>query len=210
VIRILIADDHEIVRRGIEKIIADAPDMRVTAVASDGAAALERALEATCDVALLDITMPGMSGIDVLKQLRRQKPDLPVLILTIHPEERYAVRALRAGAAGYLSKDTVADELIGAIRKIAEGRRYVSESLGERLASILEGDSDKPIQELLSDREYQVMLLLARGRAVKEIAAELALSHKTVSTYRARVLDKMQLSSNADLTAFALRNNLIE
>ncbi len=162
------------------------------------------------DVILLDISMPGRSGLDVLKELKGQKPKLSVLVLSIHPEEQYAVRVLKAGASGYLTKESAQDELISAIQKVSTGRKYISASLAERLALDLEMDAERPLHESLSDREYQVMCMIASGKTVKKIAEELFLSVKTVSTYRARLLDKMRMKSNAELIHYAIKCRLVD
>ncbi|MBI5641386.1 MAG: response regulator transcription factor [Nitrospirae bacterium] len=190
-IRILIADDHTIVREGLKQILAETPDMIATGEASNGQEALDKATKDDFDVLLLDISMPGRSGLDILKQLRTEKPRLAVLILSMYSEEQYAIRALRAGASGYMTKESAPDELIEAIRKVALGRKYVSPSLAEKLAFNLEAGSDRLPHESLSDREYQVMCMIASGKTVKEIADELALSIKTISTYRSRIVEKM-------------------
>ncbi|MHB8881833.1 MAG: response regulator [Thermodesulfovibrionales bacterium] len=209
-IRILIADDHRILREGLKQILAETSDMSVVAEANNGQEVLTRLRDQAVDVVLLDISMPGTSGLDVLKQLRSDYPLLAVLILSMYSEEQYAIRALRAGAAGYLTKDSAPDELIGAIRKISQGKKYVSASLAEKLAVYLESGEDIPLHQTLSDREYQVMCLIASGRSVTEIAAEIHLSVKTISTYRSRILDKMRLKSNAALTHYVIQNQLLE
>jgi DNA-binding NarL/FixJ family response regulator len=213
-IRILIADDHTddhtIVREGLKQIISETPDMTVADEAIDGHEVLNKALKNDYDVVVLDITMPGINGLDVLKQIKSQKPELPVLILSVHPEEQYAVRVFRAGASGYLTKESAPDELIAAIRKVSVGKKYVSPSLAEKLALELEIDHEKPIHETLSDREYQVMCMIASGKTVKEIAEEFFLSVKTISTYRARILEKMNMKNNAELTYYAVKHGLVE
>jgi DNA-binding NarL/FixJ family response regulator len=209
-IRILVADDHAIVREGLKQILADVKDMAVRDEAAGGAEALAKIRENEFDVVLLDISMPGRSGLEILKEIKAEHPKLPVLILSMHAEEQYAVRALRAGASGYLTKAGAPDELIGAIRKVSCGRKYVSASLAEKLAFELDIDTRKPPHETLSDREYQVMLSIASGKSVKEIADELCLSVKTISTYRARVMEKMNMKKNAELTLYAIRNRLID
>ncbi len=209
-LKLLVADDHAIVRKGIEQIIAaSSTDIVVAAEASNGQEALERASKNEYDLVLLDIAMPGRDGLETLKELKHRCPKLPVLMLSMYPEEQYAVRALRSGASGYLTKESAAEELITAIRKISSGGKYVSTSLAEKLASKLEEDTDRPPHELLSDREYQIMCMLASGRAQKEIADQLSLSIKTISTYRARLLVKMRMKSNADITRYALENKLV-
>jgi two-component system invasion response regulator UvrY len=209
-IKILIADDHPVVRKGLKEIIKDNSDMLVASEASNGQEVLEEALKKEFDVVVLDISMPGKSGLEVLKQLKREKPELSILILSMHPEEHYAVRALKAGASGYLTKESVPDELIKAIRKISTGRKYVSSTLAEKLASNLEDGAERPAHEKLSDREYEVMCLIASGKALKEIAEKLCLSGKTISTYRSRILEKMKMKNNAELTHYAIKHNLVD
>ena len=208
-IRVLIADDHAIVRQGLKQIVADYADILVAGEASSGQQVLDMVLKNDYDVVVLDITMPGRSGLEVLKELKGLRPKLPVLILSIHPEEQYAVRVLKAGASGYLTKECAPDELIAAIESISAGHKYVTSFLGEKLASQMELEVSKPPHETLSDREYQVMLMLASGKAVGEIAKEQYLSVKTISTYRHRILAKMKLKSNAELTYYAIQNRLI-
>jgi two-component system, NarL family, invasion response regulator UvrY len=209
-IRILVADDHTIVREGLKQILAEVDDMSVRDEAGNGQEALAKIRDGEFDVVLLDISMPGRSGLEILKEIKTEHPKLPVLILSMHAEEQYAVRALRAGASGYLTKASAPDELIGAIRKVSCGRKYVSSSLAEKLAFELDIDTKKPPHETLSDREYQVMLMLASGKSVKEIADEVCLSVKTISTYRARVMEKMNMKKNAELTLYAIQNRLID
>jgi DNA-binding NarL/FixJ family response regulator len=209
-IRILIADDHPIVRAGLRQILIEAADMVVAAEASDGHEVLAKVREAEFDVVLLDLTIPGLSGLDVLKQVKSEKPNLRVLILSVHPEDQYAVRVLRAGAWGYVTKASAPEQLIAAIRKVHEGRRYVSPVLAEQLAEHLEPGAATMPHESLSDREYQVLCLLASGKTATEIADALALSVKTVSTYRSRILEKMGMRSNAELTHYAIQNGLVD
>jgi DNA-binding NarL/FixJ family response regulator len=209
-IRILVADDHTIVREGLKQILGDVSDMAVRDEAASSQEALAKVRADQFDVVLLDISMPGRSGLEILKEIKAERPHLPVLILSMHAEEQYAVRALRAGASGYLTKASAPDELIGAIRKVSCGRKYVSASLAEKLARELDIDTKKPPHETLSDREYQVMLMLASGKSVKEIADELCLSVKTISTYRARVMEKMNMKRNAELTLYAIQNGLVD
>jgi DNA-binding NarL/FixJ family response regulator len=184
--------------------------MRVTDEADNGQEVLNKVSEQHYDVVLLDIAMPGRSGLDVLKQLKSKKPKLPVLMLSVHPEEQYAVRTLKAGASGYLTKGSATDELIAAIRKISTGKKYVSSSLAEKLAFDLDLDHEKPRHEILSDREYQVMSMIASGKTVKEIADELSLSVQTISTYRSRILEKMKMKNNAEIIYYAVKQGLVE
>ena len=208
-IKILIADDHAIVREGLKQIVADTSDMIVTAEASDGHEVLALLSKNNYDVVVLDMAMPGLTGLDILKQIRRETPKLPVLILSVHPEEQYAVRSLKAGASGYLTKESAPDELITAIRKVSMGGKYIPSSLAEKLAFELEVDAEKPPHKTLSDREFQVMCMIAKGRTIKNIAEELFLSPKTVSTYRSRILEKMKMKSNEELTHYARNNHLV-
>ena len=208
-IRILIADDHPIVRQGLKQILTEEPDMGEFGEAKNSQETLDLVRKGDWDVVILDITMPGRGGLDTLKEIRTERPKLPVLILSIHPEDQYAVRALKAGAAGYMTKESAPDDLIKAIRKVLKGGKYISPSLAENLALFLERDDQKSPHESLSDREYQVMCMIAAGKKVKEIAESLSLSVKTISTYRARILDKMKMKSNADLIHYAIQNRLL-
>jgi len=208
-LKILIADDHAIVRQGLKQIVTETPDMIVAGEASNGQELLNKIKENDYDVVVLDITMPGRDGMDVLKQLRSEKPELPVLMLSIHPEEQYALRALRAGASGYLTKESAPDELVVAIQKVSRGGKYISSSLAEKLAFELEAGHEQAPHETLSDREYQVMCMIASGKTVMEIAQELVLSEKTISTYRSRILEKMNMKNNAELTYYAIKNQLV-
>lgn len=209
-IRVLIADDHAIVRRGIRELLAETPDIEVGAEAATPAEALERVRREPFDVAVLDLSLPGRGGLDLLAELKAERPELPVLILTMHPEDQYAVRALKAGAAGYLTKESAPEVLVDAVRRVAGGGRYVSPALAEKLALHIGGAAGSEPHEALSDREFQVLRLLAAGRTVGEIAEELSLSVKTVSTYRARVLRKMGLKTNAELMQYAFRHKLAD
>lgn len=209
-IKILIADDHAIVREGLKQIVAETSDMIVADEACTGHEVLDKVRDKQYDVVVLDISMPGGDGLNILKQIKKEMPQLSVLVLSIHPEEQYAVRVLKAGAAGYLTKESAPDELITAIRRVSTGRRYVSYSLAEKLALDLVRDKEKPLYETLSDREYQVMRLIASGKKVKEIAEELCLSVKTISTYRSRILEKMGMKSNAELMHYAIKEGLVE
>lgn len=209
-IRILIADDHAVVRAGIRQFITGHDDLSVVAEAATGAEVLDCIRTAELDVVILDIAMPGRSGVDTLRTLRRIRPGLPVLILSGFAENLYAVNLLRAGAAGYISKDAVATQLVAAIRTVAQGRKFISPAVAQLLADGLSAkDQDQPVHSQLSQREFQVFCKLARGQGVSQIAEELFLSVKTVSTYRGRILEKMGLKTNADLTYYAIKNELI-
>jgi DNA-binding NarL/FixJ family response regulator len=208
-IRILVADDHTVVREGIKQILAGQEDMIVEDEAGSGQEVLHKVTKKNYDLILLDISMPGRSGLEILEEIKVMQPKLPVLILSMHPEEQYAVRTLRAGAAGYLTKASAPQELICAIQKVSRGGKYVTASLAEKLALELDVGAEKPCHARLSNREYQVMLMLACGRSVSEVAEELCLSAKTISTYRTRILEKMNMKKNAELTLYAVRNNLI-
>lgn len=209
-IKILIADDHAIVREGLKQIVAETSDMVVAGEAVNGREVLDQVRKKDWDLILLDISMPGRGGIDTLKDLKIEKPKLPVLVLSMYPEEQYAIRALKAGASGYLTKESAPEELIEAIRKVSKGRKYVSESLAETLAFHVGADSEMSLHETLSDREYQVMLMIATGKTVKEIANKLSLSVKTISTNRVRALSKMGMKNNAEMTYYAIKNGLVE
>jgi DNA-binding NarL/FixJ family response regulator len=209
-IKILVVDDHAIVRDGLRRILVDTPDMVVADEASNGEEVINKVGNNDYDLVLLDISLPGRDGLDVLKQLKCTNPKIPILILSMYPEEHYAVRSLRAGASGYLTKQSSSDELIGAIRKVAEGRRYITPSLAEKLAFELGVDARKLPHEKLSDREYQVMCMFGSGKTVKEIAETLSLSIRTISTHRAHILKKMEMKNNAQLTYYAIKNALVE
>lgn len=209
-IKILIADDHIIVRKGLKQIISETTDMVVAGEAGDGQEVLSKIRKNGFDLVLLDISMPGRTGLDILRELKIEKPKLPILVLSMYPEEQYAVRVLRAGASGYLTKESAPEELIAAIRRVSIGKKYVTPSLAEKLAVDLDVDSKKPPHETLSDREYQVMCMIASGKTVGAIAEKLALSAKTVSTYRSRILDKMKMKNNAEITHYAIQNKLVD
>lgn len=209
-IRILIADDHAIVRKGLKKILDESLEMRVVAEVANGIEALHWLREHDCDVVLLDIAMPGLSGIDALKQIRMEKPNLPVLILSIYPEDQYAVRLIKAGAAGYLTKESAPEVVMEAVRRVAAGKKHISRAVAEMLVNEFGAQEEKLPHETLSDREYQIFRLLASARTVSEIAGALGLSVKTVSTYRIRILEKMQLRNNAELMRYAAEKHLME
>lgn len=209
-IRVLVADDHTIVRKGLKQLISEHPDMEVTGEARNGPEVLSEVMEKDYDMVLLDLSMPGRGGIETIKELKALRPKLSILVLTMHPEEEYAIRALRAGASGYLTKESAPEELITAMRKVAAGSKYISIKLAEELAFALGGDTEKAPHELLSDREFQIMTMIGSGKTVKVIAAELSLSMQTVSTYRARILTKMKMKNNAELTLYAIRHHLVK
>jgi DNA-binding NarL/FixJ family response regulator len=209
-ISLLIVDDHVMVRAGLKKILVEEPDMEVVGEA-DGYAQLVNCLhDKTPDVIILDISMPGKNGLEIAKELKQSYPFVKTIMLSMHPEERFSVRAIKAGASGYVTKDSAADELVKAIRQVYGGRKFITPLVAERLASSFELESNKLAHERLSDREFQILGMIASGKKVKDIAEDLSLSPATVATYRARVLEKMQLKSNVELTSYVLRNNLIE
>lgn len=209
-IRVVVADDHAVVRRGLIQILAEVADIDVVAEAATGAEVLRRVQENDCDVVVLDVAMPNGGGIEILDRLRRLRPQVAVLILSVYPEDQYALRALKAGASGYLTKASAPEELTRAIRQVARGRRYITTSLAEVLAAELGREAEKEPHESLSEREYQVMCLLARGKSVSDIAGELSLSVKTVSTYRRRLLEKLELQTTADIIRYAFQHRLVE
>jgi two-component system invasion response regulator UvrY len=208
-IKVLIADDHQIVRQGLRRILDEAGDIEVVAEAENGREVLELARKHKVNVVVLDISMPGKSGLEVLSDLHAARLGVAVLVLTMHAEEHYAVRVLRAGAAGYLTKGSAGDELIDAIRKVAKGGRYLTSSVAEQLAIEFQMGGDKPLRESLSNREHDVMCFIAQGKSTTEIANELALSSKTISTYRARILQKLGLKNNAEIVRFAIDEGLV-
>ncbi|MCX8016952.1 MAG: response regulator transcription factor [Rhodocyclaceae bacterium] len=209
-IRVLIADDHAIVRQGFKQIFSETEDLEVTGEADDGAEALQLARQKEWDVFLLDVTMPNRNGIDTLKQLKKEFPKLPVLILSMHPEEQYAVRAIKAGASGYLTKQSAPEQLVTAIRQVARGKKYVSPAVAEQLANAISTDSEKPLHELLTDREFQVFKLIAAGKPLTQIAEELNLAVATISTFRTRIIEKTGLKSNAEIIRYGLEHSLVE
>ncbi|TFG35648.1 MAG: response regulator transcription factor [Nitrospirales bacterium] len=207
-IKVIIVDDHPVVRRGLKQIIEDEPDMQVAGEAKNAGECFSLVRETDCTVVLLDIMLPDKSGFDVLKQLKYERPGLPVLILSIHPEDQYAMRFVKAGAAGYLMIEGATDELVKAIRKVNAGGKYVSAFLAEKLVSHLDG-FDKLPHENLSDREFQILCMIGEGKSLKGIADKLCISEKTVSTYRSRIMEKMRMSTNSDLIRYALENHLV-
>ena len=198
------------VRHGLKQILADEFKRAIFGEARNAQEALDLVWKENWDIAILDITMPGRSGLDVLREVKKSKPRMPVLVLSMHPENHFAVRVLKRGASGYMTKESAPVELVGAVKKVMAGGRYVSTSLAEKLATYLSADSHKPAQELLSDREFQVLRLIASGKIVSEIARELSLSVKTISTYRSRILEKMGLRNNAELMHYAMQHQLVE
>lgn len=209
-LRILVVDDHAVVRRGLRQILETQADIAVAGEAETGADALALLRDQPFDVVVLDITMPGRGGLDVLKEIRAIRPGQRVLVLSMHPEERYAVRVLRAGAHGYMTKETAPEALVNAVRKVASGGKYVSPTLAERLVHEVGAPATRPAHELLSDREYEIMRLIASGKTVGEIAALLHIGVNTVSTYRTRVLRKLDLANNAELMRYALHHQLVD
>jgi two-component system invasion response regulator UvrY len=208
-IRVLIADDHAIVREGLKQIIGDGGDLIVAGEAANGQQALQRLRTADIDVLLLDISLPDRNGIDILKQAKKEHPALAVLILTMHREDQYAIRAMKAGASGYLNKQSAPAELVTALRDVASGRKYISPSLAQELANRIGSDAAHPPHEYLSDREYQTLVMISSGKTVGNIADELSLSVKTISMYRSRLLQKMKMRHNAELTHYAIRYRLV-
>src|SRR5881394_437054 len=208
--KILIVDDYMVVRQGLRHVLADEFRRAEFGEARNAQEALNRVWKDKWDVVVLDITMPGRSGLEVLREIKHSKPKLPVLVLSMHPEDQFAVRVLKSGASGYMTKESAPEVLVGAIKKVMAGGRYVSSSLAEKMASYLAIDTPKPPHERLSDREFVVLRMIASGKTVSQIAAELSLSVKTVSTYRTRILEKMAMASNAELTHYAIKNQLVE
>jgi two-component system, NarL family, invasion response regulator UvrY len=207
--RILLADDHAVVRQGVKQILAEAFTPAIFGEARNAPELLALVRSEHWDILVLDLTMPGGNGLEALKQIKHDEPQLPVLILSMFPEDQYAVRAIRAGAAGYLNKESAPEELVQAIRKILLGGEYISPSVADELVLYARHDDDQPLHKHLSDREYQVLCLIASGKELKEISTELALSAKTISTYRARLLEKMNMKTNAELTHYAIQNGLV-
>jgi len=205
---VFIADDHSIVRKGFRQIIEETPNMSVIGEAGSGDEVLTKARTENWDILVLDLSMPGRGGLDVLQELHAMKPRMPILVLSMHPEDQYAVRTFKAGASGYVNKESAVEELVTAIQKVVDGGRYVSPEFAEKLAFDLTRNSTKALHEALSDREYRVLCMLGAGKRVSEIATDLIISVKTVSTYRARILEKMNLTSNAEIIRYTIENNL--
>ncbi len=208
-IRILVADDHTVVRRGLRQILLEGFPGALVEEVGDAEDLIKNVVKSSWDVVISDLSMPGRSGLDALQQIKQLHPNLPVLILSIHPEEQYALRVLKAGASGYLSKDMAPDELVNAVKKVMLGKKYISASVAEKLAATLDQDRNKPLHEYLSDREFNVLKMLAAGRSVSEIAESLFLSVTTVSTYRSRIMAKMNLKNNAELTLYSMEHKLL-
>ena len=209
-IRVLIADDHAIVRRGVRQILEETSDIEVTGEAASASELWPKVREGRCDAVVLDVNLPGRSGLELLGDIKREHPELPVLILTVHSEDQYAVRALKAGASGFLTKESAPEKLVDAVRRIAEGRRFITPEVAEKLASQVARGEEGPRHETLSDREFQILKMIASGKTVSQIGRELALSVKTISTHRTRILKKMDLKTNSELTHYAIRNGLVE
>ncbi len=208
-IKILIADDHPVVRQGLKQMLADYDDMIVAGEAGTSQEVLNNVYKNDYDVVLLDIFMPGRSGLEIISELKKECPKTAVLVLSAYPEEQYSVRALRRGASGYLLKISAPEELISAIRTVSQGRNYISSSLADRLANMIKDDAQESPHERLSDREFQVMRMIVSGKSLKEIAEDLALSDKTVSTYRTRILEKMNMKNNAEIIHYAMEQGLV-
>jgi len=207
-IRVIIVDDHPVIRRGLKQIIGDEPDMEVVGEAENARECFSLVRKTDCSLVVLDINLPDKSGFDVLIQLKSEKPDLPILILSVHPENKFASRLVKAGASGYLMKESAPAELVKAIRKVSSGGKYVSESLSEKIIFQAD-DSERPLHESLSNREFQILCMIAQGKTLKSIAGELCVSEKTVSSYRSRVMEKMKMSTNSDLTLYASEHHLV-
>jgi len=209
-IRVVIVDDHAILRRGLTQIITESGDMQVVGEADASAPALRLLRDTPCDVVLLDISLPDRNGIETLKLIRKEFHHLQVLMLSMHPENQYAVRALKAGAAGYVTKQSAPSQLVSAIRQVKDGRKYVTAAVAQELANSIDHDSERPPHEALSIREYQTMCMIASGKSLADMAHQMSISVKTVSVYRARVLEKMRLKNNAELTHYAIKNQIVE
>ena len=209
-IRVFIADDHPVVRAGIKQILAEAQDIELCGEAENGQETLDRLDRCKPHVLILDVAMPGRGGVETLKRVTDTNPEIAVIILSMYPEDQYALRLLKSGASGYLTKECASDQLVNAVRKVAQGKKYISSTLAEILADNITGNGDQPPHQELSNREYQIFCLLAGGRRVSEIADELSLSVKTISTYRMRILRKLNMTKNAELTYYAIKNKLVD
>jgi len=209
-INIFIADDHVLIREGLKKILKDEFDLKVVGEAEDSFGIFDKLKKSKCDLLLLDLNMPGRSGIELIEELKQSFPKLSILVLSMYPEDKFAIRALKAGASGYITKDKALTELVKAIRKINSNGRYISESLALQIAFDFDNDAQKPLHENLSNREIQVMCMIASNKNIKEIASELSLSVSTINTYRARILEKMKMKTDIELTHYAIENNLID
>ena len=208
--RVLVADDHPLLRSGLKQVLEHEPDLQLGGEAEDSEEALRRVQEEPWDLVILDLSMPGRGGLEVLREIRQLRPSLPVLVLSMHAEDQFAVRAIKAGASGYVSKINGTAEVVRAIRRVLTGKKYVSATLAETLANALDGGNDRPAHEILSDREFQVLCKIASGKTVSQIAAEVSLSVKTISTYRSRVLEKMNMRNNAEITRYAIQKGLVD
>ncbi|MET0595206.1 MAG: response regulator transcription factor [Polyangiaceae bacterium] len=208
-IRVLIADDHAVVRRGVRQILEETSDIEVGGEAASAAELWPKACEGRWDAIVLDVNLPGRSGLELLADIKKERPEIPVLILTVHSEEQYAVRAMKAGASGFLTKESAPEKLVDAIRCIAAGRRFITPEVADKLASTVARGEQGPLHETLSDREFQILNMIASGKTVSQIGRELSLSVKTISTHRTRILKKMNLKTNAELTHYAIRNGLV-
>lgn len=209
-ISVMIADDHAIVRQGLKQILSETDDIKVTGEAETGFQAIKIARQQDFNVMLLDISLPDRNGIEILKQIKKDRPSLAVLMLSMHNEHEFAIRALKAGASGYLNKQSAPAQLVVAIRQVAAGDKYVSPVVAQELANIINSDTDKPLHATLSDREYQTLCFIAAGKTLSEISLEMFLSPKTVSVYRARLLEKLKLTNNSELIRYAIKNKLVD
>ena len=209
-INVFIADDHALIREGIKKLLSPFSDIKLVGETADPFEIIELIKKNNCDILILDLSMPGKNGLDLIKEIKTLYPEIKILVMTMMPEDQFAKRTLKIGASGYLTKESAPEELITAIRKIASGRKYISETLAEKLAQDLDETAEKPLQDLLSDREFQVMKMMAAGKSQTEIAGELSIGVSTINTYRSRILEKLNLKSNAELIRFAYQNNLIK
>jgi len=207
--KIIIVDDHELIREGLKKVTAKESDIEVMGEASNSVELFELLDKHEVDIVILDISLPGRSGLDIITDIKIQAPDTKILILTMHPEDRFAIQALRAGASGYITKNNASRSLVAALRKISEGRKYITSNLAEQLASELELNYEKPLHESLSIRELEVLQLLAQGKAVRDIAEVLSISANTVASYRSRILEKMRMKTNAEIIRYAVENKLM-